>query len=93
MKVRAQIGKVLNLDKCIVAILARLRKNVWTSHRGVEYAWFNNVETKLSVGYPKIGKIGISGTVDGKKNNGKIQPKQGGKWRTLVIFCKSKPAN
>jgi nitrate reductase beta subunit len=28
-------------------------KNVWTSREGVEYAWFNNVETKPGVGYPK----------------------------------------
>jgi nitrate reductase beta subunit len=54
MKVRAQIGMVLNLDKCIGCHTCSVTcKNVWTSRRGVEYAWFNNVETKPGIGYPK----------------------------------------
>ncbi len=28
-------------------------KNVWTGREGMEYAWFNNVETKPGIGYPK----------------------------------------
>ena len=47
MKVRAQIGMVLNLDKCIGCHTCSVTcKNVWTSRPGMEYAWFNNVETK-----------------------------------------------
>ena len=47
MKVRAQIGMVLNLDKCIGCHTCSVTcKNVWTTREGVEYAWFNNVETK-----------------------------------------------
>ena len=47
MKVRAQIAMVLNLDKCIGCHTCSVTcKNVWTSREGVEYAWFNNVETK-----------------------------------------------
>lgn len=86
MKVRAQIGKVLNLDKCIGCHTCSVTcKNVWTSRRGVEYAWFNNVETKPGVGYPKDweNQDKWNGGWE-RKNNGKIQPKQGGKWRTLA---------
>ena len=54
MKVRAQIAMVLNLDKCIGCHVCSITcKNVWTSREGVEYAWFNNVETKPGIGYPK----------------------------------------
>jgi nitrate reductase beta subunit len=54
MKIRAQIGMVLNLDKCIGCHTCSVTcKNVWTSREGVEYAWFNNVETKPGIGYPK----------------------------------------
>ncbi len=49
MKIRAQIGMVLNLDKCIGCHTCSVTcKNVWTTREGVEYAWFNNVETKPS---------------------------------------------
>ena len=54
MKIRAQIGMVLNLDKCIGCHTCSVTcKNVWTSRPGVEYAWFNNVETKPGIGYPR----------------------------------------
>ncbi|CAG0990236.1 nitrate reductase / nitrite oxidoreductase, beta subunit [Myxococcaceae bacterium] len=54
MKVRAQIMMVLNLDKCIGCHTCSVTcKNVWTNREGVQYAWFNNVETKPGVGYPK----------------------------------------
>jgi len=90
MKVRAQIGKVLNLDKCIGCHTCSVTcKNVWTSRRGVEYAWFNNVETKPGIGYPKDweNQHRWNGGWERKKN-GKIHPKQGGKWRTLAnIFA------
>lgn len=85
MRVRAQIGMVLNLDKCIGCHTCSVTcKNVWTSREGVEYAWFNNVETKPGIGYPKEWenqkkwKGGWS-----RKSNGKIQPKQGNRWRIL----------
>lgn len=85
MKVRAQIGMVLNLDKCIGCHTCSVTcKNVWTSRAGVEYAWFNNVETKPGVGYPrnwedqKQWNGGWS-----RKSSGKIQPKMGGKFRLL----------
>ena len=54
MKVRAQIAMVLNLDKCIGCHTCSITcKNVWTNREGVEYVWFNNVETKPGIGYLK----------------------------------------
>ncbi len=53
MKIRSQIGMVLNLDKCIGCHTCSITcKNVWTSREGMEYAWFNNVESKPGTGYP-----------------------------------------
>ncbi|WP_417843477.1 nitrate reductase subunit beta [Thalassospira sp.] len=90
MRIRAQIGMVLNLDKCIGCHTCSVTcKNVWTSRDGVEYAWFNNVETKPGMGYPhdwenqKRWKGGWERT-----KSGKLQPKQGAKWRILAnIFA------
>jgi nitrate reductase beta subunit len=54
MLVRAQVGMVMNLDKCIGCHTCSVTcKNVWTNRRGVEYVWFNDVETKPGVGYPR----------------------------------------
>jgi nitrate reductase / nitrite oxidoreductase, beta subunit len=85
MKIRAQIGMVLNLDKCIGCHTCSVTcKNVWTNREGVEYAWFNNVETKPGIGYPKDWenqKRWNGGWV--RKPNGKIEPRMGAKWRIL----------
>ncbi len=85
MKIRAQIGKVLNLDKCIGCHTCSVTcKNVWTSREGVEYAWFNNVETKPGVGFPKEWENQKKWKGGWKrKDNGKIEPLQGGRWRML----------
>jgi nitrate reductase beta subunit len=54
MHVRAQIAIVLNLDKCIGCHTCSVTcKNIWTNRKGLEYAWFNNVESKPGVGYPR----------------------------------------
>jgi nitrate reductase beta subunit len=54
MKVRAQVGMVMNLDKCIGCHTCSVTcKQVWTNRPGAEYMWFNNVETKPGQGYPK----------------------------------------
>ncbi|MDZ7737069.1 MAG: nitrate reductase subunit beta [Gammaproteobacteria bacterium] len=85
MKIRAQIGKVLNLDKCIGCHTCSVTcKNVWTSREGMEYAWFNNVETKPGIGYPKDWENQDrwqGGWVD---KNDELIPRQGGKWRLLA---------
>ncbi|MBN8605456.1 MAG: nitrate reductase subunit beta [Caulobacterales bacterium] len=90
MKVRAQIGMVLNLDKCIGCHTCSVTcKNVWTSREGVEYAWFNNVETKPGVGYPREweNQKRWNGGWE-RTRGGKLQPKMGPKWRILAkIFA------
>jgi nitrate reductase beta subunit len=90
MKVRAQIGMVLNLDKCIGCHTCSVTcKNVWTNRPGMEYAWFNNVETKPGIGYPKEWENQDKwngGWV--RRDNGRIQPRQGGKAKILMnIFA------
>ena len=90
MKIRAQIGMVLNLDKCIGCHTCSVTcKNVWTSRDGVEYAWFNNVETKPGTGYPTDWEN--QDRWNGgwtRTKSGKLQPKQGAKWRILAnIFA------
>ena len=90
MKIRAQIGMVLNLDKCIGCHTCSVTcKNVWTSREGMEYAWFNNVETKPGVGYPMEWENQARWNGGWKlKANGHIQPRQGGRWRELAnIFA------
>ena len=45
---------VMNLDKCIGCHTCSITcKNVWTNREGAEYMYFNNVETKPGIGYPK----------------------------------------
>ena len=89
MKVRAQIGKVLNLDKCIGCHTCSVTcKNVWTSREGMEYAWFNNVETKPGIGYPKDWENQKRWNGGWTKKGGRLQPRMGGKWRLLAnIFA------
>ncbi|MHB1010405.1 MAG: nitrate reductase subunit beta [Propionibacteriaceae bacterium] len=90
MKIRAQIGMVLNLDKCIGCHTCSVTcKQVWTSRPGMEYAWFNNVETKPGIGYPKEWenqdkwKGGWTRTAGGK-----LQPRQGSRLSILMkIFA------
>ena len=81
MKIRAQIAMVMNLDKCIGCHTCSVTcKNVWTSREGVEYTWFNNVESKPGPGYPvewedqkkykggwKLDKNGKIGLVQGSR--------------------------
>ncbi len=85
MKIRSQVGMVLNLDKCIGCHTCSITcKNVWTSREGVEYAWFNNVETKPGVGFPEQWENQEKyngGWV--RKDNGKIEPRIGGKLKVL----------
>ncbi|WP_165986261.1 nitrate reductase subunit beta [Streptomyces sp. YIM 98790] len=53
-RVMAQVAMVMNLDKCIGCHTCSVTcKQTWTNRTGVEYAWFNNVETKPGVGYPR----------------------------------------
>lgn len=54
MKIKAQMAMVMNLDKCLACHTCTIPcKNAWTSQAGSDYIWFNNVETKPGIGYPK----------------------------------------
>ncbi|MFC5720874.1 nitrate reductase subunit beta [Streptomyces gamaensis] len=54
MRVLAQIAMVMNLDKCIGCHTCSVTcKQAWTNRGGVEYVWFNNVETRPGQGYPR----------------------------------------
>jgi Fe-S-cluster-containing dehydrogenase component len=54
MRVMTQMGMVMNLDKCIGCHTCSVTcKQAWTNRAGVEYAWFNNVETRPGLGYPR----------------------------------------
>ncbi|MBD3610643.1 MAG: nitrate reductase subunit beta [Gammaproteobacteria bacterium] len=89
MKVRAQIAMVLNLDKCIGCHTCSVTcKNVWTNRKGVEYAWFNNVESKPGIGYPKEWENQEKWKGGWVKNGDKLELKAGGKIKKLVnIFA------
>jgi nitrate reductase beta subunit len=54
MNIKAQYCMVLDLDKCIGCHTCSIPcKHVWTSHKGAEYIWYNDVETKPGIGYPQ----------------------------------------
>ncbi|MDX6742213.1 nitrate reductase subunit beta [Actinocorallia sp. A-T 12471] len=54
MRIMAQMAMVMNLDKCIGCHTCSVTcKQTWTNRTGVEYVWFNNVETRPGLGYPR----------------------------------------
>jgi len=86
MRVMAQMAMVMNLDKCIGCHTCSVTcKQAWTNRTGVEYAWFNNVETRPGQGYPR-------GYEDQEKwrggwvlnRRGKLTLKDGSRWRKLA---------
>ncbi len=53
-RVMAHVGMVMNLDKCIGCHTCSVTcKQAWTNRAGTEYVWFNNVETRPGLGYPR----------------------------------------
>ncbi|MDA8364487.1 MAG: nitrate reductase subunit beta [Gammaproteobacteria bacterium] len=89
MKIRAQIAMVLNLDKCIGChTCSVVCKNVWTNRKGMEYAWFNNVESKPGVGYPKQWENQNLWNGGWEKRDGRLQLRSGGRTKRLMkIFA------
>ncbi len=54
MRVMAHLAMVMNLDKCIGCHTCSVTcKQAWTNRSGTEYVWFNNVETRPGLGYPR----------------------------------------
>lgn len=90
MKVMAQVAMVMNLDKCIGCSTCSVTcKQTWTNRDGVEYVWFNNVETKPGVGYPAYWENQTKwrgGWIVDK--SGRLRLRQGGKfYRLTQIFA------
>ncbi len=89
MNIRAQIAMVLNLDKCIGCHTCSVTcKNIWTNRKGVEYAWFNNVESKPGIGFPKEWENQEKWRGGWKNEGGKLELKAGGRISKLLnIFA------
>ena len=86
MRVMAQMAMVMNLDKCIGCHTCSVTcKQAWTNRAGTEYVWFNNVETRPGLGYPRTYEDQDEwqgGWI--RKPNGRLALKAGG--RVLVGF-------
>jgi len=88
MKIKAQVAMVMNLDKCIGCHTCSVTcKNTWTNRPGTEYMWFNNVETKPGIGFPKEWENQDKYKGGWKLDKGKLQLKSGNRfWEYLNIF-------
>ena len=85
MKVRANFALVFNLDKCIGCHTCSVTcKNVWTNRKGVEYTWFNNVESKPGIGYPRNWEDQDQWNGGWVLKDGRLQLKSGSRARRLV---------
>jgi nitrate reductase beta subunit len=89
----AQMAMVMNLDKCIGCHTCSVTcKQAWTNRAGTEYVWFNNVETRPGLGYPR-GYEDQDRWEGGWKlgRNGRLTLKAGGRWKKLAnIFSNPK---
>jgi nitrate reductase / nitrite oxidoreductase, beta subunit len=93
MRVMAQMAMVMNLDKCIGCHTCSVTcKQAWTNRSGVEYVWFNNVETRPGQGYPRTyedQERWLGGWTLNKR--GRLRLKAGGRLRKLLtIFSNPK---
>ena len=88
MKIMAQIAMVMNLDKCIGCHTCSITcKNTWTNREGAEYMYFNNVETKPGIGYPKQWENQERWKGGWQLENGELSLKTGSKLdRILKLF-------
>lgn len=76
---------VLNLDKCIGCHTCSIPcKNVWTNREGAEYMWFNNVETKPGIGYPKKWENQTIHKGGWDLKDGKLSLKAGGRIHKFI---------
>ncbi|AXH93368.1 nitrate reductase subunit beta [Micromonospora aurantiaca (nom. illeg.)] len=93
MRVMAQMAMVMNLDKCIGCHTCSVTcKQAWTNRSGVEYVWFNNVETRPGQGYPRTyenQERWQGGWV--RTRSGKLKPRSGGRVKKMFsIFANPK---
>jgi nitrate reductase / nitrite oxidoreductase, beta subunit len=88
MRPMAQLAMVMNLDKCIGCHTCSVTcKQAWTNRSGVEYVWFNNVETRPGQGYPRRyedQQRWKGGWELGKR--GRLRLKGGGRLRKLLTI-------
>lgn len=85
MKIKAQVGMVMNLDKCIGCHTCSVTcKNTWTNRPGAEYMYFNNVETKPGVGYPKQWEDQERYRGGWELRDGKLELKSGTRTKRLL---------
>ena len=85
MKVMAQVAMVMNLDKCIGCHTCSVTcKQAWTNRSGVEYAWFNNVETRPGQGYPRTYDDQEKWQGGWVLKNGKVRLRSGGRLKRLL---------
>ena len=91
MRVMAQVGMVMNLDKCIGCHTCSVTcKQAWTNRSGTEYVWFNNVETRPGQGYPR--RYDDQETWQGGwvlNRNGRLRLRAGGRVRKLLTLFAS----
>lgn len=76
---------VMNLDKCIGCHTCSVTcKNTWTNRQGAEYMWWNNVETKPGIGYPKEWENQDKHKGGWELKSGRIELKAGGRVSKLL---------
>ncbi len=76
---------VMNLDKCIGCHTCSVTcKNTWTNRPGAEYMYFNNVETKPGIGYPKEWENQAKYRGGWEVENGELKLKSGSKANRLL---------
>ncbi|PIC80164.1 nitrate reductase subunit beta [Sporosarcina sp. P18a] len=86
MKIKAQVAMVMNLDKCIGCHTCSVTcKTTWTNREGAEYMWFNNVETKPGIGYPKRWEDQELYKGGWQLRKGKLELKSGSKLSKIAL--------
>ncbi len=85
MRVMAQMAMVMNLDKCIGCHTCSVTcKQAWTNRSGVEYVWFNNVETRPGQGYPRTYQDQEKWKGGWTVKRGKLKLRSGGRFKRLA---------
>ena len=92
MRVMAQMAMVMNLDKCIGCHTCSVTcKQAWTNRAGTEYVWFNNVETRPGLGYPRGYEDQDEWQGGWVSHNGRLRLRAGGRLKKLLtIFSNPK---